>query len=97
MMLTVTHPGRRNGELRRARPQLDADHRQADYFLRLLTQGCVLIERQIDRYQKAIAVAEGSGAVDHSRRLRRVMRVEQQEQQKLKGMIDRLQHRFPRT
>jgi hypothetical protein len=79
-----------------AAPAVDADHRQAEYLLRLLAQGCLRIDRQIDRYQKAIAIAEASGAVDHGRRLRRVMRVEHDERQTLKGLIDRLQRRFPR-
>jgi hypothetical protein len=78
-----------------AAPAVDADQRQAQYFLRLLVQSCLRIEQQIDRYQKAIVMAEASGAVDHGRRLRRAMRVEQQERHTLTKLIDRLRRRFP--
>jgi hypothetical protein len=85
-----------NSDQSAAASAVDADHRQAEYFLRLLAQGCLRIEQQIDRYQKTIAIAEASGAVDHGRRLRRAMRVEQQERLALTKLIDRLQRRFPR-
>lgn len=75
-------------------PAVDADNRQAEYFLHLLAEGCRRIDEQIDRYQKAITVAEASGAVDHGRRLRRAMRLEQQERLTLTGLIDRLHRRF---
>lgn len=73
----------------------EADSRQADYFLRLLAQSCRQIDRRIDVYQRAIAIAETSGAVDHADGIRRVIRIEEQERQTLNGLIDRLQRRFP--
>lgn len=78
-----------------AAPATDPDHRQADYFLRLLTQNCARIDRQIGQYQKVIAIAETRGAVDYGRRLRQMMRIEEQERQTVEGLIDRLQRRFP--
>jgi len=78
-----------------AAPAVDADHRQAEYFLRLLAENCLDIDQQIDRYQKAIAIAEASGATEHGGRLQSAMRAEQQERQTLTELIDALQRRFP--
>jgi hypothetical protein len=78
-----------------AAPAVDADQRQAEYFLRLLAQNCLDIDQQIDRYQRAIAIAEASGATDHGVRLQSAMRAEQQERHTLTELIDGLQRRFP--
>lgn len=76
-------------------PATEADHRQADYFLRLLTHSFRRVDHRIDGYQRAIATAETSGAVDHACGIQRMMLIEEQERQTLKGLIDRLQRRFP--
>jgi hypothetical protein len=76
-------------------PAAEADSRQADYFLRVLAQSHRQIDQRIDEYQRAIAIAETSGAVDHARRILRMMRIEEEERQTLMGLIDRLRRRFP--
>jgi hypothetical protein len=38
-----------------------ADHRQADYFMRMLTDSCRLIEHRIDRHKRELASAEAAG------------------------------------
>ena len=42
-------------------PTATADHRQADYFLRLLTHSRSLIDQRIDEYRKAIVSSEARG------------------------------------
>lgn len=76
-------------------PAADADHLQADYFLRLLIPGCRRIERKIDQHHKAIAVAESRGALDDAHRIRRVLRIDEEERRTLNALIDGLQRRFP--
>ena len=71
-----------------------ADQRQADYFLRLLTQNRRLIEQRIDGYHKAIAVAEARGDAESACVFRRTARVEEQERKALDGLIANLQRRF---
>jgi hypothetical protein len=78
-----------------AEPAADPDHLQADYFLRLLIPSCRRIDRKIDQHHKAIAVAETCGAPDHAHRIRRMLRIDEQERQTLKALIDGLQRRFP--
>jgi len=73
----------------------DPDHLQADYFLRLLVPDWRRIDRKIDQHQKAIAVAETRGDLDHAHRIRRMLRIDEQERQTLKALIDGLQRRFP--
>jgi hypothetical protein len=73
----------------------DPDHLQADYFLRLLIPSCRRIDRKIDQHHKAIAIAETRGASDHADRIRRMLRIDEQERQTLKALIDGLQRRFP--
>lgn len=72
-----------------------ADHRQADYFRRLFAQSRRHIEHRIGEYQKAIATAEAAGDADGASNLRRMARIDEQERQKLDGMIENLQRRFP--
>jgi hypothetical protein len=76
-------------------PAADGDSRQADYFLRLLVQNCWQLDRRIDEYQRAIAIAETSGAVQRARGIRRLMRIEENERQTVQALIDCLQRRFP--
>jgi hypothetical protein len=78
-----------------AEPAADPDHLQADYFLRLLIPSRRRIDRKIDQYQKAIAIAETRGAPEDAHRIRRMLRVDEQERQTLNALIDRLQRRFP--
>lgn len=73
---------------------VDADSRQADYFLHLLVRNCRQLDYRIDEYQRAIAIAETSGAVQRARGIRRVMRVEEHERQTVQSLIDCLQRRF---
>jgi hypothetical protein len=75
-------------------PAADADHRQAEYFLRLLAQSRRQLGQRIDGYHRAIAIAQVSGATDDASGIRHVMRIAEQEQQALGGLIDRLQRRF---
>lgn len=73
-----------------------ADHRQADYFLQLLTGRRRLVEQRIDEYQKAILNFEAGGDADAACNFRRMMRIEEQDRRTLDGMIDKLCRRFPR-
>jgi hypothetical protein len=75
-------------------PDAAADHRQADYFLRLLNERCQLVEHRINRFRRAIALAEAGRATDHADALRRTMRIEEQDRQTLQGLIAGLQRRF---
>ncbi|HZE14659.1 MAG TPA: hypothetical protein VE197_02525 [Mycobacterium sp.] len=77
-----------------AEPAGESDHRQADYFLRLLTQRRQRVEDRINKYRRAIATAEASGAVDYAGAYRRKMRIEEEDWRILEGLIDRLQQRF---
>ena len=77
-----------------AEPAGESDHRQADYFLRLLTQRRQRVEDRINKYRRAIATAEASGAVDYAGAYRRKMRIEEEDRQILEGLIGRLQRRF---
>jgi hypothetical protein len=72
-----------------------ADLRQADYFLRLLSQNRRLVEHRIEGYHKAIFSAEASGNTEGASGLRRLARVEEQERDTLTGLIEKLRRRFP--
>lgn len=73
-----------------------ADHRQADYFLRLLTRNRRLVDQRIDEYQKAIALLEAKGDVEGACGFRRMAGIEEQDRQTLDGLIEKLHRRFPR-
>lgn len=73
-----------------------ADHRQADYFMRVLSQSRRLIDQRIDEYHRAIAAAHTNGDVETANSLRRIARVEEQDRQTLDGMLEKLHRRFPR-
>lgn len=73
-----------------------ADHRQADYFVRLLSQNRRLIDQRLDDYQKAIATAQAGGDVDAVCNLRRMARIEEHDRENLDGMLERLRSRFAR-
>lgn len=72
-----------------------ADQRQADYFLRLLSQNRRVVEHRIEGYRKAIAGAEATGNTEGAAGLRRMARIEEQEREALTSLIDKLQRRFP--
>lgn len=73
-----------------------ADQRQADYFMRVLSQNRRLIEQRLDGYQKAIVTAQAGGDVDAVCHLRRMARIEEQDRDNLDGMLERLRSRFAR-
>lgn len=72
-----------------------ADHRQADYFRRILVQTGRQIDHRLGEYQKAIAAAVAAGDPEGAATLRRMARGEERERQALDGMIENLQRRFP--
>jgi hypothetical protein len=72
-----------------------ADHRQADYFRRVLAQSRRHLDHRLGEYQKAIATAEAAGDAEGAGSLRRMASVEERERQILDGLIDKLQRRFP--
>jgi hypothetical protein len=72
-----------------------ADHRQADYFRRVLVQSRRHIEHRLGEYPKAIAATEAAGDAEGACNLRRMARIDEQERQALDGLIDKLQRRFP--
>jgi hypothetical protein len=80
---------------RSAEPAADRDHLQAAYFLRLLIPSYRQIDRKIDEHHKAIAIAETRGEPDDADRIRRMLRIDEEERQTLKALIDGLQRRFP--
>jgi hypothetical protein len=92
--MTVNGPAE-NASRSAAVPTADGDSRQADYFLHLLVQNCRQLDRRIDEYQRVIAIAETSGAVQRARGIRPVMRIEEHERQTVQALIDCLQRRFP--
>jgi hypothetical protein len=71
-----------------------ADHRQADYFLRLLAQSRRLSEHRIDLYHKAIAAFEANGDAEGAASFRRMVCSEEQDRQTLDGLIENLHRRF---
>jgi hypothetical protein len=70
------------------------DDRQAEYFLRLLTQNRHRIEQRIDDHQKAIAAAEARGKSEDVRRHRQLTLIEEQDRRTVANLIDNLQQRF---
>jgi hypothetical protein len=72
-----------------------ADHRQAEYFLRLLTQSRRLSDNRIDQCHQAIATSEANGDVEGAASFRRIARIEEQDRQTLDGLIENLRRRFP--
>jgi hypothetical protein len=71
-----------------------ADHRQAQYFIRLLTQSRSLIDHRIDKYERQIASSEAGSDVENVRALRRMTAIEEKDRQALSEMIDNLERRF---
>jgi hypothetical protein len=72
-----------------------ADRRQAEYFLRLLTQSRRHIDHRIAEYEKAIATAQAAGDTEGANTLRRMERVEEEDRQTLDHLVSNLRRRFP--
>jgi hypothetical protein len=72
-----------------------ADHQQAEYFVRLLTQSRQQIDQRINNYQRAISISEDSGDTENVRSFRRLARAEEQDRQTIRDLIENLQRRFP--
>jgi hypothetical protein len=72
-----------------------ADHRQAEYFVCLLTQNRQQIDQRIENYHRAIAISEASGDTENARGFRRMARSEEQDRQSVGDLIENLQRRFP--
>jgi hypothetical protein len=70
------------------------DHRQADYFLHMLTDTYRLIEHRIDKYRLEIALCGATGDVDRARAYRRMMRSDERERLAVKKLVDNLRRRF---
>jgi hypothetical protein len=77
-------------------PPATADHQQAEYFVRLLTQSRRLSEHRIDEYRKAIASSEANSDADAASSFRRMARMEEQDRETVDGLIEQLYRRFPR-
>ena len=71
-----------------------ADQRQADYFLRLLTQSRRVVDHRIDGYQQAIAVSEANKDAEGACSFRRMARIEEQDRKTIDGLIENLHRRF---
>jgi hypothetical protein len=71
-----------------------ADHEQAEYYVRLLSQSRALIDRRIDKYQRQAAISQADGDVENVRALRRMTVIEEKDRQVLSEMIDNLEQRF---
>jgi hypothetical protein len=54
-----------------------ANRSQADYFIRLLEENCIEIDRRITNHQTDIAGYESRGCLDDARRCRRIIRIEE--------------------
>jgi hypothetical protein len=72
-----------------------ADHSQAAYFLRVLGQNRRVGDERIEKYQRALAIAQADGDVEGASGFRRLLRGEEQDRQLLDDMIEKLQRRFP--
>ena len=77
-------------------PVVNADHREAERFLLLLTEIRRRVDHQIGLNWWAKALAEGGGYVDLADGLRRLMQIEEQERQVVDELIDQLHQHFPR-
>jgi len=72
-----------------------ADHRQAAYFLRLLTQSRRLSDDRINKYSRAVAGFEANGDAEGAAGFRRRLRTEERDRQVVDRMIENLHRRFP--
>jgi hypothetical protein len=72
-----------------------ADRRQAAYFHRMLSEFCNEIDARVAGYHKILARYEVSGSRDDIRRVRRMIRAEENQRHMLDRMLDKLRRRFP--
>ena len=72
-----------------------ADRSQAEYYLQLLYERCVQIDGKIAKYQTAMERYASRGRIDHVRRCRRLIRIEEHDRSRLERMIAALYRRFP--
>jgi hypothetical protein len=77
-----------------AAPATAADHRQGDYYLRMLTRDSREIEGRIDSYRATLARYQANGDADNARWVRRQIRLAQQDRHIVERMIDNLRRRF---
>ncbi|OBI55974.1 hypothetical protein A5705_22760 [Mycobacterium sp. E787] len=90
--VTINRPAR---DVMSAAAVETADHRQADYFRRLLAQSRRHIDHRLGEYQKAIVTAEAAGDAEGAGSLRRMARAEEQDRRTLDDLLENLQRRFP--
>jgi hypothetical protein len=74
-----------------ARP---ADQRQAEYFRRMFYQQRVCLELELNWYQKLLARYAAKASQSDIRRVTRLMRVAEKEQQTVERLIAALEARF---
>jgi hypothetical protein len=89
-------PGRASGQAPGYLVRMDrrgADESRAQYFLGLLCDSRVEIDRQIAKDTAAMTSYQSCGQFDGFRRLRRMIRVEERERQELDRMITALHRR----
>jgi len=78
--------------------QATADHRQAQYFIRMLRQSREVIDHRIGRYQRVTAGSQARDDAESVRAVRRMMAIEEKDRQVLSEMIENLERRFlPRS
>jgi hypothetical protein len=73
-----------------------ADDRQAEYYLRLLSQICRRTNRRISMYERAIDAAHADGDFGYACTFKYLTNIEQRDRKILEGLIDELQRRFTR-
>ncbi|WP_155767901.1 hypothetical protein [Mycobacterium asiaticum] len=72
----------------------NADHRQAVYFVTMLTAHLRRIDRRIARCRAAIASAEVAGDIENIYGFRSLLEDEQQEREAVEIWLDNLRRRF---
>ena len=77
-----------------AAAQGTADHRQAQYFIRMLRQSREVIDQRIGKYQRVTAGSQAGDDVETARSVRRKLAVEEKDRQVLSEMIENLERRF---
>jgi hypothetical protein len=82
---TVDYPG----------TAVTADLRQAEYFIRVLTECQRQSEQRIENYRRAIARAEAHGDTENAQSFRRLMRAEDMDRQDVEDMLEGMVRRFP--
>lgn len=70
------------------------DHRQAEYFVRLLTQSLSRIDQRIEKCRRAIAFSQAAGDIENVLGFRDLMSNEQEERRAVERLIANLLRRF---